>query len=179
MAGDGGGADLPYTAALVAAIRQPGLDVFHVFNEVGLSVKTATGGQQQPWLASSPVSGNFYFFAGPVSVTNQQMSDEAVFWQSVSASRNPGDLQAYLRRYPNGAFVELARARLAALSTPQAPALTGGGGGRSRFDGTWDVVLVCDRARDGANGYTKRFGATVQNGMFRGGYGVSGQADRW
>ncbi len=68
VAADGSGADSPYTAALVDAIRQPGLDVFRVFNQVGLTVKQSTGGEQQPWLASSPIAGNFYFFNGPVTI---------------------------------------------------------------------------------------------------------------
>jgi len=149
VAGDGNGADSPYTSALAAAIRQPGLDVFHVFNQVGLSVKQLTGGVQQPWLASSPISGNFYFFNGPVTINpGPQASDEAVFWQSVANSRNPGDLQAYLRRYPNGSFAELAQQRLAALTAPVAPPPAASAprsetpGGRSRFDGTWDVTLA-------------------------------------
>jgi hypothetical protein len=41
-----------------------------VFNQVGLTVKKATAGAQQPWLASSPIAGNFYFFNnGPVTIT--------------------------------------------------------------------------------------------------------------
>ncbi len=68
VAADGAGGNSPYTAALVNAIRQPGVDVFRVFNQVGLTVKQGTGGTQQPWLASSPISGNFYFFTGPTTV---------------------------------------------------------------------------------------------------------------
>ena len=68
VAADGASGNSPYTAALVNAIRQPGVDVFRVFNQVGLTVKQGTGGSQQPWLASSPISGNFYFFNGPTTV---------------------------------------------------------------------------------------------------------------
>ena len=53
--------------ALANAIQRPGSDVFHVFNEVGLVVKRGTSGAQQPWLATSPIAGNFYFVDGPVS----------------------------------------------------------------------------------------------------------------
>jgi hypothetical protein len=58
---DGDGRDSPYSAALANTLRQPGLDVFRVFNQVGLQVEQATGGQQQPWVSSSPISGEFYF----------------------------------------------------------------------------------------------------------------------
>ncbi len=40
---------------------------------------------------------------------------EVVFWQSVQNSTNPADFEAYLRRFPNGVFSELAQNRLAAL----------------------------------------------------------------
>lgn len=176
VAADGGGANSPFTAALAAAMRQPGLDVFRVFNQVGLSVKEVTAGQQQPWLASSPIAGNFYFF-GPVTVMPAAPpSDEAVFWQSVASSRNPGDLQAYLRRYPRGTFADLAQQRLAALSGAIPPGYAAAGGpGRGRFDGAWDVTLTCSRASDGASGYVFRFAANVQGGVLRGGRGQPGQ----
>jgi Caspase domain len=58
---DGNGKDSPFTQALVQTIRKPGLGLFDAFNEVGLVVKRATGGAQQPWVSSSPISGHFYF----------------------------------------------------------------------------------------------------------------------
>ena len=61
VAVDGTGADGPYATALAEAIRQPGLDIFHLFNQVGLRVKRDTQGSQQPWVSSSPIDGDFYF----------------------------------------------------------------------------------------------------------------------
>jgi hypothetical protein len=61
---DGDDGDSPYTRALVDALQRPGLDVLQAFNQVGLMVKRATGGSQQPWISSSPIDGSFYF-AGP------------------------------------------------------------------------------------------------------------------
>lgn len=71
---DGDSGDSPYTVALAKAIERPGSDVFHVFNEVGLVVKQGTAGAQQPWLATSPIAGNFYFFNGPVTVENPNIT---------------------------------------------------------------------------------------------------------
>jgi len=65
VAQDGGGSDSPFTLALTDAMREPGLDIFGLFNRVGVSVKKATGGQQQPWLAASPIEGQFSFGAPP------------------------------------------------------------------------------------------------------------------
>ncbi len=67
VASDGTGGNSPYTTALAAAIRMPSLDVFATFNTVGLKVKQSTSGQQQPWLATSPIEGQFYF----AGLTNQ------------------------------------------------------------------------------------------------------------
>ena len=40
---------------------------------------------------------------------------DAAFWESVKTSSSPSDLQAYLRKFPNGTFADLARARLTRL----------------------------------------------------------------
>jgi hypothetical protein len=56
-----GNVDSPYTKALAATMRTPGLDIFQTFNAVGLQVKRVTGGSQQPWVASSPIEGTFSF----------------------------------------------------------------------------------------------------------------------
>jgi uncharacterized protein YraI len=63
VAQDGAEGNSPYTKALAATIRKPGLGIFDAFNEVGLAVKRATGGSQQPWVSSSPIDGSFYFVA--------------------------------------------------------------------------------------------------------------------
>ncbi len=43
---------------------------------------------------------------------------EIAYWESVKNSGRPEEFRAYLQKYPNGNFVELARARLSALSEP-------------------------------------------------------------
>ena len=66
VARDGADGNSPYTKALAQAIRAPGQDIFQTFNAVGLAVKQATAGAQQPWVSSSPIAGDFYFAgAGP------------------------------------------------------------------------------------------------------------------
>ncbi|MCC6469891.1 MAG: caspase family protein [Alphaproteobacteria bacterium] len=63
---DGSGRVGPYASALAAAMRMPGMRVLETFNEVGVRVQKQTGGQQQPWLATSPIEGQF-FFAPPAA----------------------------------------------------------------------------------------------------------------
>jgi hypothetical protein len=61
VAQDGDGANSPFSTALAQTMRQPGLDVFRTFNQVGLQVKRTTGGMQQPWVSNSPIDGEFAF----------------------------------------------------------------------------------------------------------------------
>jgi TPR repeat protein len=61
LAADGHGVNGPYALALAGSMGQPGLDIFHVFNRVGLTVKHDTDGAQLPWVSSSPIDGDFYF----------------------------------------------------------------------------------------------------------------------
>jgi hypothetical protein len=128
VASDGVNGDSPFTSALANTIREPGLDIFQVFNKVGLAVKQQTGGGQQPWLASSPIAGNFYFINGPVTVVSPPpasggspapaINEDALFWQSIAASNDPADFRAYLKNFPNGRFSELAQRRVAMAIAP-------------------------------------------------------------
>ena len=66
---------------------------------------------------------------------------EGLFWQSIMNSTNSAEFEAYLRRFPNGLFSELAAARVAALRQPagSAPAATGtrvGGAGSPGASGS-------------------------------------------
>jgi Caspase domain/Sel1 repeat len=66
---DGVDGHSPYTRALAEAMQKPGYGLFKTFNEVGLAVDKATGGQQLPWVSTSPISGNFYFAGKPEPAT--------------------------------------------------------------------------------------------------------------
>jgi uncharacterized caspase-like protein len=69
VASEGSGTESPFTDALAQAMREPGLNVFRVFNEVGLIVKKKTNGEQEPWISSSPIEGEFYFAGQPTSAS--------------------------------------------------------------------------------------------------------------
>lgn len=119
---DGTTGHSPYTAALAATIKKPGLRVLDVFNEVGLAVEKSTGGRQQPWQSSSPIDGTFYFLEGTGEIltsqapaTPAQVDREAIFWDSIKSSQNEADFDAYLRQFPNGTFALLAGNRIASL----------------------------------------------------------------
>ena len=50
--------------------------------------------------------------AGPAGDTN---SAEMIYWNTIKDSRNPADVRAYVTKFPNGLFVELANNRIASL----------------------------------------------------------------
>jgi len=60
---DGGGANSPFTSALLAVARQPGLPIEQALKQVRTSVNQATEGRQVPWESSS-LTTDFFFFPG-------------------------------------------------------------------------------------------------------------------
>lgn len=71
---DGSGGNSPYSKALAEAIGLPGLEIRRVFNEVGVRVRRATNGQQQPWLSASPIEREVYLAGRPSSLATQPAS---------------------------------------------------------------------------------------------------------
>jgi TPR repeat protein len=89
VAVDGSGVDGPYALALADSMRQPDLDIFRLFNQVGLKVKHDTQGNQLPWVSSSPIDGDFYFVHGdaaPDSVATPTI--DAALTPQAGASRD-------------------------------------------------------------------------------------------
>lgn len=137
LAQDGAGRNSPFTGALLQHIETPGLEVRPMLGRVRQTVREATAGAQIPWENSS-LEGEFYFRpvpqqgasaaaaaepprpAPPLSA-GADPATERLFWESIRDSRSVAEFEAYLSRYPNGVFSELARARIAALARP-APA---------------------------------------------------------
>ncbi len=114
----------PFTAALLKHIETAGLEIKSLVARVTKDVVEETNGVQRPWQNSS-LEGDFYFLPPPVvaaaSSSQSLVTLDSMFWDSIKASRNPGDFKAYLTRFPDGVFVELAQNRLAALQQDAAP----------------------------------------------------------
>ncbi|WP_050401149.1 caspase family protein [Bradyrhizobium embrapense] len=60
---DGSGANSPYTTALLASAKEPGIPIEDTFKRVRLAVNKATDGRQTPWDSSS-LTDDFRFMAG-------------------------------------------------------------------------------------------------------------------
>ncbi|MFB9262986.1 caspase domain-containing protein [Bradyrhizobium erythrophlei] len=65
---DGSGANSPYTTALLASAREPGIAIEDTFKRVRLAVNKATDGRQTPWDSSS-LTEDFRFAAGSAPAT--------------------------------------------------------------------------------------------------------------
>lgn len=120
VAQDGDG-NSPYTKALAATVLKPGLDIFRTFNEVGLAVKRSTGGEQQPWVSSSPIDGNFSFVPAnaPADSTVAVPDQAAQAWAATRDTASPAVLEAFVRQYGNSLYAPFARARLDELKSSQ------------------------------------------------------------
>jgi hypothetical protein len=130
---DGADGDSPFTKALAHTLMRPGLDVFKLFNEVGLQVKLATAGMQQPWVSNSPIDGDFYFLqvpAGAIVTVRPPGTEaaappadrEALLWSSVKDRGNLALLQTYLDQFPQGVFADAAKVMIEDLKRKEVAA---------------------------------------------------------
>jgi hypothetical protein len=112
---DGVGRNSPFTSALLKTIEQPGLSLGDILINVRNDVLATTDRKQVPWDNSS-LTGQFYFNPlPPGAAAPARPSDESVelaFWNSIKDTRNSQLFEAYLRRYPNGAFADIAQISL-------------------------------------------------------------------
>lgn len=114
VAADGTGRNGIYTKHLLASLRQPDADILRVFQRTRAGVVKETGGRQTPWESTSLV-GDFYFRGGATVAATQPLpgrSSEQIFWESVKDSGDAEEFRAYLRRFPQGEFADLAQNRL-------------------------------------------------------------------
>src|ERR1700722_4663005 len=112
----------PYTRALAATIRKSGLDIFQTFNEVGLAVKHATGGSQQPWVSSSPIDGSFYFFQpapGANAPAAGNNDDAAQAWAATRDTTRLAVIETFIQQYGGSIYGPFARPRRDELKNSQ------------------------------------------------------------
>ena len=130
VARDGEGPNSPYTEALAKVLLEPGVPAEKMFKRVRDLVMAATNDEQVPWEESSLTGADFYFNSAkvseaPVPATPRadiaaQVEQETAFWQSIKDSTDPALFEAYLRRYPEGAFADIARIQRDKLAAPPA-----------------------------------------------------------
>ncbi|CAB3733170.1 Hercynine oxygenase [Paraburkholderia rhynchosiae] len=122
-----------YTQALLHALdAMPSQPLLTLLAHVATQVRDATGGKQNPWIASSltasinatdsavnaPIasaaSDDYVVTLRSRGILPKDSSEqyEITFWNSIKDSNYPADYEAYLKAYPNGRFATLAQARI-------------------------------------------------------------------
>jgi hypothetical protein len=119
-AADGRGRNSPFTASLLRHLPKPGLEVSVMLKEVTADVRQETNNAQRPQQLSD-MSKAFYFVkaeptvataprpGAPTAPTDPVDPVDVAFWKSAETANECEAIRAYLRRFPNGRFVDLAR----------------------------------------------------------------------
>lgn len=123
-ASDGSGANSPFTAALLKNLSEPGLDLRIAFGRVRDEVMLKTDRKQEPFVYGSLGGSVIALVPTKLDETaegkpapSEQANLEITFWNSIKDTKNSRLLEAYLNRYPNGAFADIARITLDGLKT--------------------------------------------------------------
>lgn len=124
VASDGGGINGLYTEHLLREMRMPEARIEDVFKRVRLGVRRASNGRQIPWESTS-LEEDFYFLP-PTSLKkrsqaelDRQFAEESALWEKARDAAETAQLEAYIRSYPSGRFVELAQLRLDSILARQ------------------------------------------------------------
>jgi hypothetical protein len=124
-ASDGDGPNSPFVAALLKHLAEPGLDLRIAFGRVRDDVMLKTDNEQEPFVYGS-LGGSIVSLmpakaddsaTGTRPEPSQQANLEITFWNTIKDDKNPRLFEAYLKRYPNGAFADIARITLEGLKT--------------------------------------------------------------
>lgn len=133
---DGEGKHSPFTRALLNHIPTPDAEIRHILTLVRAQVAEETRKQQLPW-ENTNMTGFFYMnkqtgdatpqtppqpsvVASPQSTGFDPRVLELELWNSVKTSTSADDFKAYIEKFPNGTFADLARSRIASLSVKPA-----------------------------------------------------------
>jgi uncharacterized caspase-like protein len=127
-AADGAERNSPFTTALIKHLPRPGVEVSVMLKEVAADVRRDTQNAQRPQQLSD-MSRTFYFAkAEPAVATRvdagaeparpavhassagaETRSLDVAFWNAAQSSNDCEAVRAYLQRFPEGIFVELAK----------------------------------------------------------------------
>ena len=117
-ASDGDSKNSPFTAALVKYLPRPGLDLRRAFGYTRDEVLKATNNKQEPFIYGSLGGDDVALVPAPSKTAAdgnkppEEKNLELAFWETIKNDKNPELFQAYLNRYPNGAFADIAKINL-------------------------------------------------------------------
>lgn len=173
VASDGGGRNGLLTAGLLTAFKGKDLTLDGVLTVASAEVEQASGATQTPYInGPKTLQKNFNF---QVTIDPGPKEIEKSFWNSIAQSSDASDFEAYLQKYPQGSYTVLAENRLKKMKNESPVHI---GGTSARFDGIWNVSVVCEAVQDkekSAKGYSISFMSEVKNGQLKGQLGQIGQ----
>lgn len=121
---DGDGRHSPFTQALLKRIESSDASINDVMIDVRRDVMAATKDQQVPWENSS-LTGRFYFKTRSLSAASgaetapvtktiavADTAMEHTFWTDIQNSNDPKLYRAFLKRFPDGVYAPIAKAKL-------------------------------------------------------------------
>src|SRR5207237_2868689 len=104
-----------------------GLRIEDMFKRVRAGVRQDSAGRQLPWENTS-LEVEFYFrplatqvLDEPPTRTPSPLAVELAFWDTIKASGEWADFDAYLQKFPSGQFIALANNRVTALKPSPPP----------------------------------------------------------
>lgn len=128
-ASDRGQGSGPYAAALAAELVKPGQDDFNMFHNVRIAVIEATRGDQVPWTEDGIQRRQRVKFGGEAKVIpappphrDARISEAAEAWDRTKDTASIAVLDAFIARYKDTYYAELARARAEELRKQSASA---------------------------------------------------------
>lgn len=152
------GANGLFTTHLLSALREPGLTLHEVFDQVMRAVQAASGGRQQPWVQSSAAAAGSFRFRpssdrlatppAPSATVTVVPEPEVVAWQAVAGTNNVAALEQFVAAFPNSQYAAAARIKIAAMRDPTAAPQPVAPTGATRRASTSDVSARAQAADD-------------------------------
>jgi peroxiredoxin/tetratricopeptide (TPR) repeat protein len=119
-ASDGSGRNGLYSKYLLSNIRIPGLTIEQIFKRTREGVERESGGIQSPREESSLKGEDFFLIPLEGVVIASPLAGNAAdvaYWETIKQSSFANDFKAYLKDFPQGTFVSLARNRIAEFAS--------------------------------------------------------------
>jgi len=115
VASDGTGTNGLYTEKLLEYLPKPGLSIEQVFKNVRINVRADSENQQIPWESSSLVRDFYFYESRGLKRKQKKDATEELFWKTVLANPTIDMYHLYLDKYPDGAFISIAKLQISKL----------------------------------------------------------------
>jgi hypothetical protein len=122
-ASDGDGKNSPFTAALVAHVTKPGLDLRKAFGYVRDDVLKSTGNRQEPYVYGSLGGDDLALVPAKPAGTGPQADPQTAVRRDYELALQLGTRdgwEAFLSQYPDGFYANLAKGQLKKIAAEEA-----------------------------------------------------------